>query len=245
MKCSPRSTTWFAEVALLACGLALVPATARPSEDPAPPAITAAIATAVADRVGEGFTVDIVEASARLVEPVGDLDVVEAVPAPGSRLGTPMRFTIVSGEGRLGARTRLGDAVATVRVFGPVPRAAHAMARGAEVAFEDLDLSASDAGDVRLGPLPTAEDVLGAVTIRDVVAGEVLTAAHVRVPPLVESGQLVTTVVRIGNVQVEGRAIASQRGVLGQTIRLVNPDSRQTLRGTVVAAGRVEVLNEP
>jgi flagella basal body P-ring formation protein FlgA len=45
-------------------------------------------------------------------------------------------------------------------------------------------------------------------------------------------------------VQAEGRAIASQSGGPGDLIRLVNPESRRTLQGRIVARGEVEVLDE-
>ncbi|MGE0039789.1 MAG: flagellar basal body P-ring formation chaperone FlgA [Vicinamibacterales bacterium] len=244
MKCSPRSTTSFADALRLVAGLVvlLVGVSARASDEPVPPAVTAAIAEAVAGRVGPGFSVEVVEVTARLVE---EATAIVAVPEPGARLETPTRFRLVEpGTGRLAADTRVGDAVATVRVSGPMVRAGRRLPRGVVLEASDLAVSESDAGDAPLGPLPAAADLVGAKTVRPIAEGELLTASLVRVPPLVSSGQLVTTIARLGRVRVEGKAVAAQQGALGQVIRLVNPDSRKTLHGTVVGPGRVEVLRE-
>ena len=119
MKCSRRSTTSFADGARLAAvlGLVLLGVSARAADEPAPPAVTAAILDAVRGEIGEGFAIEIVEVTSRLVvEPAA----LEALPAPGARLSRPMRFTLVErGEGRRSSRVRVGDAVATVRVIGP------------------------------------------------------------------------------------------------------------------------------
>ena len=59
-------------------------------------------------------------------------------------------------------------------------------------------------------------------------------------------GAAISVVVRarVGGIEAEGRAIASQNGVAGDVIRLVNPDSRRTLQGRIVGAGEVEVIHE-
>lgn len=245
MKCSRRSTTSFADGArhaVVLC-LLLLGASVRAADEEVPPAVTAAILDAVRDEVGEGFAIEIVDLTARLTT---DPTVVEAIPAPGARLSTPMRFTlVVPGKGRRSSRVRVGDAVATVHVTGPIVKTAHAIERGAVLEAADLAVVEEVASDVPLEPLLSAAELVGTETVRRLAEGEMLTSALVRLPPLVESGQLVTTVARLGRVRVQGKAVAAQRGVLGQIIRLVNPDTRRTLRGRVVAAGRVEVLRVP
>ena len=48
---------------------------------------------------------------------------------------------------------------------------------------------------------------------------------------------------RIGAVEVRGRAIAAQSGGLGETVIVVNPDSRKRLRARIVADATVEVIH--
>ncbi|MEW6321191.1 MAG: flagellar basal body P-ring formation chaperone FlgA [Acidobacteriota bacterium] len=241
MRCSPKSTTWFADATRLVVGLALllVGAAVGATEDVADPLVAAAIIEAVETRVGTGFDVQVESLTARLAKRGV---AVAAVPAPGARLGQPARFTLVTAAPASGRPARVGDAVATVRVTGAMVRAAVPIARGQAIDRRLFVVQAGDAGRAPIAALPTPAQLIGAEAARDIRAGELLAPPAIRPAPLVESGQLVVTVATIGAVGVEGRAVASQRGVLGQTIRLVNPDTRRLLRGRVVGAGRVEVM---
>jgi flagella basal body P-ring formation protein FlgA len=53
----------------------------------------------------------------------------------------------------------------------------------------------------------------------------------------------VVTVARIGALEIRGRAIAAQSGSLGETVIVVNPESRKRLRGRIVADATVEVMH--
>lgn len=204
-------------------------------------AVARAIERAVVARIGSGFTVRIADLSARLSDAATHL---EARPVPGVRLGQAARFALFDASGMRPA-PRVGDAVATVFVSGPAVKAARGIERGTVLTADDMTMVTDEISGVLIAPLPRVEDVTGAQTLRDIVAGEMLTTMLVRVPPAVVSGQLVTTVARVGHVNVESRAVAAERGALGQIIRLVNPESRRNLRGTVIGPGRVEVLREP
>jgi flagella basal body P-ring formation protein FlgA len=50
-------------------------------------------------------------------------------------------------------------------------------------------------------------------------------------------------VARVGGLEVRGRAIAFQSGSAGDTVIVVNPDSRKRLRGRVIGPALVEVLH--
>lgn len=245
MRCSRRSTTSFADAVrvIAALALALVAATVRASDDAGDAAVVAAITRAVQARVGDGFLVHVENLTARVA--AGDA-VTAAVPAPGSRLSQIIHFALVGARsaGSTGGTRRIGDAVARVRVTGPVVRAARDLARGRTLAADDIRVQEGEAGGAPLGPLPGPAEAIGAETRRPIRAGELLTPAVIRVAPLVESGQVVVAVAIVGSVGVEGRAIAAQHGGLGEIVRLVNPESRRSLRGRVIGPGRVEVLHE-
>lgn len=219
-------------------------------------AVEQAIARAVAGRVGPGFVVRVVDLSTRLSDAASDL---EARPVPGARLGQPVRFALFavgtsrpapfdlrSGRPEPGrGAPRVGDAVATVFVSGPAVKVVREIGRGERLRAEDLATMTDEIGGVPMALLPTMMHATGAEALRGIAAGAMLTATVIRVPPAVASGQVVTTVARVGPVNVESRAIAAERGSLGQMVRLVNPESRRKLRGMVVGPGRVEVLREP
>ena len=83
--------------------------------------------------------------------------------------------------------------------------------------------------------LPTLDDVVGATARKPLPEGAVVTRAALLARPLVSTGDEVVTVARIGALEVRGRAIAAQAGSLGETVVVVNPDSRKRLQGRVVA----------
>lgn len=208
---------------------------AQPAECPA--AVQQAIERAVLERMGEAFQVRLADLSCRLT---GETPAIEARPVPGARLGRPVRFAMFDGAG-----DRVGGAVATVFVTGPIVQAARAIDRGSLLSAEDVAPVTAEVEDVLMVRLPDRETAIGAVAVRDLASGEILTSTLLRVPPAVRSGDLVTTIARIGGVRVESKAVAAERGELGEMIRLVNPVSRRNLRGLVIGIRRVEVLREP
>lgn len=238
MKCSARSTTLSASRAIVALALVLAASTAT-AHAPVDCAsgVAAAICAAVEARVGGDAEVAISGLEVRLVREAADI---EARPVPGARLGRPARFLLFDRAG-----LRVGEAQATLQVTRTVARVAAPIARGAVVEAGALSVQAEALGETPIVPVPAPDAVIGARARRDLVPGELLTQALVRVDPLVVSGRAVTIVARIGGVTVEGQAVAAQDGALGDVIRVVNPDSRRPLRGRVVEGGRVEVMYEP
>jgi flagella basal body P-ring formation protein FlgA len=122
-------------------------------------------------------------------------------------------------------------------------RAATAIARGATLDDTDLAISHDELGPVPLAPVPVRADVLGSRAVRDLLAGEVLTAALVRTQPLVKAGETVRTTVRLGGIEAVGQAVAQQSGQRNDRIRLINPESRRPLFGRITGPGEVEVIH--
>lgn len=165
--------------------------------------------------------------------------VVSAVPEPSSRTGGPVRFVLY---GDLDQTRRIGRLTARVDV-----RAAHVRARGKVAArvvpaADAVETVVDDIGRQVLLPLPTLDAVLAATMRKALVPGEVVTQAALVLQPLVASGQDVMTVARVGALEVRGRAVAAQSGQLGETVIVVNPDTRRRLRGRIVGDALVEVL---
>lgn len=236
MKCLRSSTTWCGSVA----AVAIVLATARvwATDAIAETAIKTALVEAVQARVGAGCTVTIesLEVESLVASPH-----VAAVPAPGSRLGGPVRFTLVAPRAG-GAPTRVGSARAIVRVVAPHARATRQVLRGAVLAREDVETALADLGTMPIGPLAPIDEILGGRAMRALAPGEPIGLAMVSPQSVVRSGEVVTVKAVVGSVEVSSRAIASQSGARGQVIRLVNPESHRSFRGRVIGAGEVEVV---
>lgn len=216
---------------------------ADPPEPIAGPAHEA-IVEAVRARFGEAAEVQVESLQLRVVHELDGR--VTATPAPGAQVGRVMRFQLFEPtDGSSLRRTRVGYAEAVVRVSHAYTTVVRRVRGGSILAEQDVIEATGDVGRTRLERLPELAEVVGAKTRRAVEPGEPITTSALTIPPLVRSGETVVTLARIGPVEARGRATASQRGSLGDVIRLVNPESGRRLRGRVVAQGQVEVIHEP
>jgi flagella basal body P-ring formation protein FlgA len=159
---------------------------------------------------------------------------------PGGRIGSTVRFTL-HGEG--GPRNRVGRLTATVQVHVPHVRARQAVAARATVDETQVVEVMGDPGRQPIVRLPRLSDVVGRRLKRGVAADEAIAGMLVDAPPLVKTGTTVTTVARVQGLEVRGRAVAAQDGSLGDTVQVVNPDSRKRLQGRVIGESVVEVLH--
>lgn len=240
MKCSRKSTTCLASLAaaslvLLAAGSgAGAPAGAGNEAD----RVRIAIEEAVRARLGETAEVSIQDIRTKLAgDARGNLT---ATPASGARLDRDIRFSLSHAVPN--GTANAGYAIAAVSASAAHLRAARPIRRGATIAPDDIEICARALGAVPLAALPSPEEAIGAKAVRDLGAGEVITAALVEPPLAVRSGDTVTMRVALGAIEVTARVVAQQNGSPGDVIRVVNRASRKTLKGRVVGPGTVEVI---
>jgi len=89
---------------------------------------------------------------------------------------------------------------------------------------------------------PLSRDQLVGRTLRGMVrAGSPVYSSQIEQPTLVKMGDRVRIIVTGNGISVTGTGIAKEAGSLGQTIRIMNPDSKRDVFGTVVSERRVEV----
>ena len=162
-----------------------------------------------------------------------------AVPEPSSRTAGPVRFVLY---GDLDQSQRVGRLSVRVDVRARHVRATQKVAARASITPDAVEVVTDDIGRQVLAPLPTMPVVTAATTRKALIPGEVITSIAIVAPSLVSSGQEVVTVARVGGLEVRGRAIAAQSGGLGETVIVVNPDSKRRLRGRIVADALVEVV---
>lgn len=183
-----------------------------------------------------------VRLSAPVVSMVGEgVDVTRAVPEPASRTAGPIRF-VLYGE-TAGQERRIGRLTARVEVAATHLRARRQIEARTVLTADDVEAVDGDIGRQVLSQLPAMDAVVGTVARKTLLAGELITPLTIVARPLVTSGGEVTTVARLGGLEVRGRAIAAQSGGLGDTVIVVNPDSRKRLRGRVMAEAQVEVFH--
>jgi flagella basal body P-ring formation protein FlgA len=134
-----------------------------------------------------------------------------------------------------------GTAFATPAEPISIPVLATPLAKGAVVQEANLTSRTLPSSQVFVSTVQTAEQVVGLQTTRSLPAGTPLSTLHLRVPPLVNRGHVVEFIIQRGVVSLKGSGQALEDGAAGQQIRLMNPQTRATLVGTVQANGQVLV----
>lgn len=206
----------------------VAPVGAATAEDP----LRAAITAAVEERVGavRSVEIEIVSGATAAVGPVS------AVPAPGARLGKPIRFLVTPASGQP------FQVVARVRAVAPHAVAARQLDRDEELKTTDVEWREAPIDGHLLQALPALEDVIGARTRRSIAPGETLTSSVLGKPIAVRAGESVALTIRRGAMEVRGAARAVSSGSLGDVIRVTTPGSREIRRARITAPATVEMV---
>jgi flagella basal body P-ring formation protein FlgA len=156
---------------------------------------------------------------------------------PSARIGGPVGITIFTGQA---ASVRVS---ADVKVVADYVVAGRPVAGGKVLVAADLKAVRGAVAQVPFRRLPTLVEVIGARALRPLAPSEVIQPSFVAAIPMVRAGQTVTAMARIGSVEASLTFIAVDGGATGDVIRIVNPDTKRTLRARVVSTGLVEVIN--
>ncbi|MFI5179179.1 MAG: flagellar basal body P-ring formation chaperone FlgA [Vicinamibacterales bacterium] len=241
-----RNRPDLARAAALAA-LLVVMVSARVSADAAEASVDRAIVAAVRQRMGADVEV-IVESLRIFIQGGASMTCVsgrcQAVPDPAARLGGTIRFALVVTEGPAAAPrvVRAGTAEARVRAIAPFARAVRLIARGEDLTGALLATTRGELPGAPLRRLPSADDIVGSRALRDIAAGERVSASMIAAEPAVRSGQDVTAVSRTAGLEVSATLVAAESGAPGSIIRVVNRDSRRTLKARVLSPSHVEII---
>ena len=221
----------------------LLLALAAPAAVSLPPAVEAAVTTAVRARVGADAEVSIT-AVERLQLPKGD--VIDAVIQPGATIGGPVALVLRGVVVRDGATVvaPVGRVVVRLRIVVTHFHASHAVARGSHLAANDL-VEARHA--LPRGPLkawPSSDVLDHGRVLQDLAADACLSARVVAPSVAVVAGRDVSAVVREGRVEVRAALVAVDSGGVGSEVRVMHPESRRTMRARVVGRAEVEIRHD-
>jgi flagella basal body P-ring formation protein FlgA len=92
--------------------------------------------------------------------------------------------------------------------------------------------------------VPAAREVTGLEVKRRVYAGRPLTVHDIGPRSAVRANTTVTVLWRTGALSLELQGRAMEDGAIGDEIRVLNPASLRTIRGTVVGDGMIEMRAE-
>ncbi len=231
---------------MILLSLLLASLAAAPAPVPAGSAAAATRAVVAAVQVRLGADAEVLVDTVHEVTMSGG-PLVDAVPAPGAKLGGVTRFVLRGPGDPAGDPSRLrpiGYATVTLRVAVEHAHAARAVRRGAALAAGDLApvRHLFEAGALKR--LPTAADALHGRALRDLPAGACLTPQAFQPTPAVRAGADVEAIMRSDGVEVRAALVSVDSGEPGDMVRVTNPQSRKSFRARVVARDVVEISHE-
>jgi flagella basal body P-ring formation protein FlgA len=158
---------------------------------------------------------------------------------------TSQRFTatLLIGGDHAGARrmTISGRAYPTVAV--PVLR--RDMNTGDVIRREDVEIARVRADRVRREIVTASADIIGKTPRYRIRAGEMVRENDTKAPILVGKNSLVTIILQTPHMMLTVQGRASEDGAKGDTIRLLNLQSKKAIEGVVVGPDLVRVDTAP
>ncbi|MBW2056212.1 MAG: flagellar basal body P-ring formation protein FlgA [Deltaproteobacteria bacterium] len=150
---------------------------------------------------------------------------------------TPVQ--IVFNEGRQDERRIWARAY--IEVLKEVVVTRRPVGRNQVLSVEDVSLDKRDLAKVPPGALTDLGDALGLRMKRTIGAGVVLRSVLVDKPPVVKRGDVVKLLFETPRLEVIALGRVDQRGGVGDTVRVLNLDSRKRVYGRVVDSQTVRV----
>jgi flagella basal body P-ring formation protein FlgA len=129
---------------------------------------------------------------------------------------------------------------ARLLIEGRVVVAAKDLNRSQRIQSSDLSLEWRDLASVT-GNIAAQEDLIGRLLRTPVKAGRVIASSMLETENLVKMGDRVRVLVSGNGLKISGFGIARQNGQKGETIRILNPDSKREIYGVVMSEQLVEV----
>jgi flagella basal body P-ring formation protein FlgA len=145
-------------------------------------------------------------------------------------------FFTVDGQqsGRLRATAQVELSLPAVVVVRDLPR-------GYVLIEEDLSESYVPYAQSK-GALKEAAQAVGQTLKTNIRAGAPVRDRDLVMTSMVKKGEIVTIIAQSGGLKITATGMARQDGALGQTIGVVNQDSKKTISAKVIGPGMVEVV---
>jgi flagella basal body P-ring formation protein FlgA len=132
-----------------------------------------------------------------------------------------------------------GQAVETIEAAVPT----RALARGEVVKANDFTIERRPKAEFLSEPPAPASDVVGLAARRSVRAGAPLRGADLMKPEMVARGDMVTLHYAVPGIVLSMRGKALEAGAEGDSVSVLNEQSKRTIQGTVTAPGHVTVMS--
>lgn len=141
-----------------------------------------------------------------------------------------------------GAPIRRGD-VAIVRQV-EVPVAARDIARGTTVTEDDITFEMINETDIVGDVAMNVDEIIGQVTKLTLRAGQPMRRNAIAKATAVERGQMVTVLWSAGSMNLTAQGKATEKGAIGDVIRVTNTKSNQSVLAVIVDSRTVRIATQ-
>ncbi|MCX8500952.1 MAG: flagellar basal body P-ring formation chaperone FlgA [Alphaproteobacteria bacterium] len=124
-----------------------------------------------------------------------------------------------------------------------VPVALHTLQRGAVITTSDLGFVRLPAERVPRQSISDSSQLVGKTVLRDLPAAQPIRGSDIGTPNLVLRNSPVTVSLQNGAISVTMQGTALEDGREGQLVRVMNPNSKRIIQGTVRGVGLVVVAS--
>lgn len=115
--------------------------------------------------------------------------------------------------------------------------------KGALITAEDLDYVDVRNSDLGANVLVSAEQLVGMSPRRGIAALKPIASSDVSSPVVVKKGEIVTMVLQNSEMTLTTQGKALESGAVGETVRIINPSSGQSVEGVVTAVKTVSITS--
>src|SRR2546421_5749563 len=131
-----------------------------------------------------------------------------------------------------------GTAAETVEVAIP----SRAFARGELIKANDIAIERRPRAEFANEPPAPVTEILGRAARRALRAGHALRNADLMKPELVQRGEMVTLHYEVPGITITMRGKALESGAEGDSVNVLNEQSKRTVQGIVTSAGHVTMI---
>lgn len=122
-----------------------------------------------------------------------------------------------------------------------IPIASRPISRGEIIQDQDLMMARVNISALPNDSMYRAEEIVGKRVENDIQHGEAFRKNKIVTPPVIEVGNKVVLIYRVGLLEATATGIAMEAGPIGQEIKVRNDASKRVLTGKVLEAGQVEI----
>lgn len=115
--------------------------------------------------------------------------------------------------------------------------------KGALITAEDLDYVDVRNSDLSANVLVSADQLIGMSPRRGLAALKPIASSDVSSPVVVKKGEIVTMVLKNSEMTLTTQGKALESGAVGETVRIINPSSGQSVEGVVTAVKTVSITS--